>query len=40
VFLPGESAAPDREVDVPLGVLVPDGLPLDEPALDFPAVFS
>ena len=40
-FLLGDSAVVlDREEDVPLGVLVPDGLLLDEPALDFPAVYS
>lgn len=39
-FLLGESAAADREEDVPLGVLVPDGLLPDEPAPDLPADFS
>ena len=40
-FLLGDSAfAPDREEDVPLGVLVPDGLLPDDPVLDLPAAFS
>lgn len=39
MVLLGESAGPDRD-DWPLGVLVPDGFVLDEPALDLPADFS
>lgn len=40
-FLLGDSAfAPDREEDVPLGVLVPDGLLPDDPVLDLTAAFS